>query len=290
MTETLTHYINGEKVTADTPHESLNPSDTREVVARFPDGGAAEVDAAVEAARKAFPAWSGASPEVRSDLLDRVGDTILKRRDELGRLLSREEGKTLPEGIGEVARAGRIFKYFAGEALRRHGQNLDSTRPGVEVATFREAVGVFGLITPWNFPIAIPAWKTAPALAFGNTVVLKPAGPTPATAAALADIILEAGAPAGVFNMVLGPGARRARPSSIIRAIDGISFTGSQARGRTRGGSRGEASGPGAAGDGRKESARGARRCRFRPRGHVRARRRVLRHRPALHRVRAASS
>jgi aldehyde dehydrogenase (NAD+) len=228
MTETLTHYIDGRKVVADTPHESLNPSDTRDVVARFPDGGASEVNAAVDAARKAFPGWSQASPELRSDVLDRVGDAILKSRETLGRLLSREEGKTLPEGIGEVARAGRIFKYFAGEALRRHGQNLDSTRPGVEVSTFREAVGVFGLITPWNFPIAIPAWKAAPALAFGNTVVLKPAGLTPATAAALADIIFEAGTPAGVFNMVLGPG--RAAGEAIINhpGIDGISFTGSQ--------------------------------------------------------------
>jgi aldehyde dehydrogenase (NAD+) len=231
MTKTLTHYINGEKVSANAPHESLNPSDTREVVARFPDGGAAEVDAAVHAARKAFPGWAGASPEVRSDVLDRAGDLILKDRENLGRLLSREEGKTLPEGIGEVVRAGRIFKYFAGEALRRHGQNLESTRPGVEVATFREAVGVFGLITPWNFPIAIPAWKTAPALAFGNTVVLKPAGPTPAMAAALADIIFEAGAPAGVFNMVLGPG--RGAGEAIVNhsGIDGISFTGSQSVG-----------------------------------------------------------
>ena len=227
MTQMLPQYIGGEKVKVDAPHESLNPSDTREVIARYPDGGAPEVNAAVDAAVKAFPAWSGASPEVRSDVLDRVGDTILKRRDELGRLLSREEGKTLPEGIGEVARAGRIFKYFAGEALRRHGQNLDSTRPGVEVATFREAVGVFGLITPWNFPIAIPAWKSAPALAFGNTVVLKPAGPTPATAAALADIIFESGAPAGVFNMVLGPG-RVGEAIANHPQIDGISFTGSQ--------------------------------------------------------------
>jgi aldehyde dehydrogenase (NAD+) len=227
MTDTLTHYIGGEKRRAETPHESLNPSDTREVVARFPDGGTAEVNEAVAAARKAFPGWAGASPEVRSDLLDCVGDTILKRREDLGRLLSREEGKTLAEGIGEVARAGRIFKYFAGEALRRHGQNLDSTRPGVEAATFREPVGVFGMITPWNFPIAIPAWKTAPALAFGNTVVLKPAGPTPATAAALADIIFESGAPAGVFNMVIGRGgvgdAIAKHPD-----VDGISFTGSQ--------------------------------------------------------------
>jgi aldehyde dehydrogenase (NAD+) len=227
MTETLTHFIDGERVKADAPHESLNPSDTREVIARFPDGGAAEVDAAVDAARRAFPAWSGASPEVRSDLLDKIGDTILKRREELGKLLSREEGKTLPEGIGEVARAGRVFKYFAGEAIRRHGQNLDSVRPGVEVATFREAVGVFGMITPWNFPIAIPAWKTAPALAFGNTVVLKPAGPTPATAAALAAIIFECGAPAGVFNMVIGRGRVG---DAIVKhpGVDGVSFTGSQ--------------------------------------------------------------
>ena len=227
MTDTLTHFINGERVKADTPHESLNPSDTREVVARFPDGSAEDVNAAVDAARRAFPGWSGASPEMRADLLDKVGETILQRRNDLGKLLSREEGKTLPEGIGEVTRAGRIFKYFAGEAIRCHGQNLDSVRPSVEINTFREAVGVFGMITPWNFPIAIPAWKTAPALAFGNTVVLKPAGPTPATAAAMADIVFECGAPAGVFNMVIG----RGRVGDAIAkhpGIDGVSFTGSQ--------------------------------------------------------------
>jgi aldehyde dehydrogenase (NAD+) len=214
----------------DTPTESLNPSDTRDVVALAPEAGQAEADAAVASARAAFPAWAEASPEVRSDLLDRVGDIILRRRDELGRLLSREEGKTLPEGVGEVTRAGRIFKYFAGEALRRHGQNLDSVRPGVEIQTYREPVGVFGLITPWNFPIAIPAWKTAPALAFGNTVVLKPAESTPATAAALAEIIWEVGAPDGVFNMILGGGeagaALVAHPD-----VDGVSFTGSQSVG-----------------------------------------------------------
>jgi aldehyde dehydrogenase (NAD+) len=155
---------------------------------------------------------------------------ILERREAVGKLLAREEGKTLPEAIGETARAGRIFKYFAGEALRRHGQNLESTRPGVEIQTYREAVGVYGLITPWNFPIAIPAWKAAPALAFGNTVVLKPANPTPATAHALAAIIHEAGAPAGVFNLVLGRGivgdALSKHPD-----VNGVSFTGSQAVG-----------------------------------------------------------
>jgi alpha-ketoglutaric semialdehyde dehydrogenase len=230
QTHALTQFIGGERLFGKPVHESENPSDTRDIVARFPDGGKAEVDAAVAAARKAFPAWADASPEVRSDCLDKVGDLILRRREELGRLLSREEGKTLPEGIGEVGRAGRIFKYFAGEALRRHGQNLSSTRPGVDVTTSREPVGVFGLITPWNFPIAIPAWKAAPALAFGNAVVMKPAGPTPAIAAALADIVYEAGVPAGVFNLVLGRGSVG---DAIVRhpGVDGISFTGSQATG-----------------------------------------------------------
>src|ERR1700754_4826913 len=186
MTDILTHIINGEAVSAETPNESRNPSNTDDIVARFPSGGKAEVDAAAKAARAASPAWADASPEVRSDLLDKVGTTIMARAPELGRLLSREEGKTVPEGIGEVMRAARIFKYFAGEALRRHGQTLQSTRPGIDAETYREPVGVYGLITPWNFPIAIPAWKAAPALAFGNTVVLKPASPTPAIAHALA--------------------------------------------------------------------------------------------------------
>ena len=226
-TATLAHYIGGERVAAATPVRSINPSDINDIVALAPNAGATEVAQAVEAARGAFPAWSEATPELRSDVLDRVGTSLLARREELGRLLSREEGKTLAEGIGEVARAGRIFKYFAGEALRRHGQNLESVRPGVEVQTYRQAVGVFALIAPWNFPIAIPAWKSAPALAFGNTVVLKPASLTPATAAALADIIHESGAPAGVFNMIFGGGAAG---DALIRhpGVDGVSFTGSQ--------------------------------------------------------------
>ena len=223
----LSHWIGGEKVRGALAGESLNPSDTREVVARTPKGGAAEVDQAVQAARAAFPGWADASPEVRFDVLDRAGSLLMERAPQIGRLLSREEGKTLPEGIGETMRAARIFKYFAGEALRVHGQNLSSTRPGVEIQTYRQPVGVFGLITPWNFPIAIPAWKIAPAIAFGNTVVIKPAGPTPATAEALIAILHEAGLPKGVVNMVIGDGdvgrAIVAHPD-----VDGISFTGSQ--------------------------------------------------------------
>lgn len=231
MTLTLRHRIGGAPVAGDTLTERRNPSDLGEVVALAPVGDAATVDAAVQAARDAFPAWSQASPEARFDLLDRVGGLLLERSADLGELLAREEGKTRAEAVGEVGRAGRVFKYFAGEALRRHGQNLDSTRPGVEVQTYRQAVGVFGLITPWNFPIAIPAWKAAPALAFGNTVVIKPADQTPATAAALADLIEAAGAPKGVFNMVFGA-AEAGAALSAHPQVDGISFTGSQKVGR----------------------------------------------------------
>ncbi|WP_299177544.1 aldehyde dehydrogenase family protein [uncultured Brevundimonas sp.] len=232
MTDTLelSHWIGGEKVSGALAGESLNPSDTRDVVARTPQGGAAEVDQAVAAARAAFPGWSDASPEVRFDVLDKAGSLIMERAAAIGRLLAREEGKTLPEGIGETMRAARILKYFAGEALRVHGQNLASTRPGVEIQTYRQAVGVFGLITPWNFPIAIPAWKIAPAIAFGNTVVIKPAGPTPATAEALIAILHEAGLPKGVVNMVIGDGDV-GRAIVAHPGVDGISFTGSQAVG-----------------------------------------------------------
>lgn len=224
---TLSHYINGQFTGAGDALESLNPSDTGDVVARFPDGGAAEVDAAVKAAAAAQPAWAQASPEVRSDLLEKIASTLFARAAELGELLAREEGKLRAEGMGEVLRAARVFRYFAGEALRRHGLTLESVRPGIDVATHREALGVVGLITPWNFPIAIPAWKAAPAMAFGNTVVLKPANITPAVAYALTEVIHEAGVPAGVFNMVLGQG-------EVGRAIvdhpdvAAISFTGSQ--------------------------------------------------------------
>ncbi|WP_312813421.1 aldehyde dehydrogenase family protein [Brevundimonas sp.] len=222
----LSHWVNGERC-GSASAESLNPSDTREVVAYAPEGGSAEVDAAVSAASVAFEGWANASPEVRSDVLDRAGNLLMERKEAVGSLLSREEGKTLAEGIGETARAARILKYFAGEALRLHGQNLASTRPGVEIQTYRQPVGVFGLITPWNFPIAIPAWKAAPALAFGNTVVMKAASHTPATAEALVAILHEAGLPKGVLNLVLG-GARVGQAIVDHKDVVGISFTGSQ--------------------------------------------------------------
>ncbi len=155
-------------------------------------------------------------------------------------------------------RAARIFKFFAGEALRRHGVTVDSTRPGIAVETYREPLGVFGLITPWNFPIAIPAWKSAPALAFGNTVVMKPASLTPATAHAMTEIIHEAGFPKGVFNLILGGGAMG---GALVEHPDvaGVSFTGGQSTGAQRREGRDVAQRARAARDGRQESAGGAR-------------------------------
>ncbi|WP_305098390.1 aldehyde dehydrogenase family protein [Croceibacterium aestuarii] len=225
--KTLGHYIDGQWTGADEALESRNPSNTDDIVARFPDGSDDDVARAVAAAKQAQPGWANASPELRSDVLHKAGEALFARSAEIGELLAREEGKTRAEGLGETLRAARIFRYFAGEALRRHGQTLESTRPGLDVATYREALGVVGLITPWNFPIAIPAWKAAPALAFGNTVVLKPANITSAVAAALTEVLDEAGVPAGVFNLVLGRG-------DVGRAIvdhpdvAAISFTGSQ--------------------------------------------------------------
>jgi alpha-ketoglutaric semialdehyde dehydrogenase len=226
----LAHLVSGQWRSGSGLAEARNPSDLNDIVSISPAASLEELDEAVAAARSAYPAWASASPEVRSDILDTAGNLLLERASDLGRLLSREEGKTLAEGIGEVKRAGRIFKYFAGEALRRHGQNLDSVRPGVEIQTYREPLGVIGLITPWNFPIAIPAWKTAPALAFGNTVVMKPASIAPAMAVAIAEILVEAGIPAGVFNLVIGSGAIG---DALVKhvGVDAISFTGSQAVG-----------------------------------------------------------
>ena len=232
MTQTaqLSHYIDGRWEAAAPAFDSLNPSDTRDVVAHVPGDDGTAIAAAVAAAKSALPAWSAATIEFRSDVLDRIGSTILARREELGRLMSREEGKTLPESIGEVVRTGRIFKFFAGEALRMRGDTVDSTRPDIETATYREPIGVIGLITPWNFPLAIPAWKSAPALTFGNTVVMKPSELTPMLAVALTQIIHEAGAPKGVFNLVLGGGAAGGALSAHPD-VDGISFTGSQGTG-----------------------------------------------------------
>ena len=211
---------------------NVNPSELSDVIGHAALGGAGDIDDAISAAAAAAPGWAASTPQQRFDVLDFIGTEILARKEELGRLLSREEGKTLPEGIGEAARAGQIFKFFAGEALRQRGEHLASVRPGVEIDITRQPVGVVGLITPWNFPIAIPAWKTAPALAYGNAVVLKPAGLVPASAHALADIIARSGLPEGVFNLVLGPGSKIGAALVDSPKVAAISFTGSVDTGR----------------------------------------------------------
>ena len=213
-------------------YQNTNPSDTRDVIGDYAVASREQALQAVAAAHAAFPAWSLSTPQQRFDILDAVGNEIIARKAELGDLLAREEGKTLPEAIGEVGRAAAIFKFFAGEALRPGGEVLPSVRPGVEVEITREPLGVIGLITPWNFPIAIPAWKIAPALAYGNTVVFKPAEVVPGSAWALADILHRAGLPAGVFNLVMGRGSEVGAVLLEDERIAGVSFTGSVGTGQ----------------------------------------------------------
>jgi aldehyde dehydrogenase (NAD+) len=226
------NYINGAWAEAGEPAPNINPSNVSDVVGEYARANEVQVRAAIAAARAAFPAWSRGSIQARADMLDRIGNEILARKDELGILLSREEGKTKPEGIGEATRAGYLFKFFAGEVVRLAGEVLPSVRPGIKVEITREPVGVVGIITPWNFPIAIPAWKIAPALAYGNCVVFKPADLVPGCAWALAEIIARAGIPAGVFNLVMGRGSVVGEILSNASEVDAISFTGSAAVGR----------------------------------------------------------
>jgi aldehyde dehydrogenase (NAD+) len=229
------NYIDGQWVDGASVSRNVNPSNLADVVGEFAQADAEQTQRAISAARKAFAQWSLSTPQQRFDVLDQAASTILARKAELGRLLAREEGKTLPEAIGEVGRAGQIFKFFAGEALRLGGEIVPSVRPGMTVEMTREPVGVVGLITPWNFPIAIPAWKIAPALAYGNTVVIKPADLVPASTWELVKIIAEAGAPAGVINLVMGRGSVVGEALVSSPDVDAVSFTGSVATGRAIG-------------------------------------------------------
>ncbi len=232
MTAPFRNFIAGDWVEASETAPNVNPSNVADTVGDYARGTAADVDAAVEAARAAFPAWSRSVPYARAEILKKVAAEILARKEELGRLLAREEGKTLPEGIAEAGRAGQIFEFFAAETIRLAGEVLPSVRPGVGVEVTREPIGVVGMITPWNFPIAIPAWKIAPALAYGNCVVFKPADLVPGCAWALADIIVRAGIPAGVFNLVMGRGSVVGQRILEHPGIDAITFTGSIGTGR----------------------------------------------------------
>jgi alpha-ketoglutaric semialdehyde dehydrogenase len=225
------NWINGAWADAVNASPNINPSDTTDVIGEYAQADAAQAASAVAAAHAAFSKWALSTPQARADALDFIGSEIIARKAELGDLLAREEGKTLPEGIGEVARAGQIFKFFAGEALRIPGEKLASVRPGLDVEVTREPLGVVGIITPWNFPIAIPAWKIAPALAYGNCVVFKPADLVPGSAWAIAEIASRSGLPPGVFNLVMGRGSVVGQTFLDNPDVDGITFTGSVSTG-----------------------------------------------------------
>ena len=225
------NFIGGNWVGSSMAKSNINPSNVDDVIADYVRADEKQANEAIDAAAAAASGWADATPQVRFDALDKIGTEILARKQELGELLSREEGKTLPEGIGEATRAGHIFKFFAGEALRIPGEKLASVRPGLECEITREPVGVVGIIAPWNFPIAVPAWKVAPALAFGNCVILKPADLVPGCSWALAEIISRAGLPAGVFNLLMGAGSVVGNVILQNPKVNAISFTGSVATG-----------------------------------------------------------
>lgn len=226
------NYIGGEWVGGSAVTRDINPSDLKDIVGEYTQADVKLTEQAIDAAREAFKTWSVSPIQQRADILDKAGNLILARKEDLGKLLSREEGKTLPEGIGEVARAGQIFKFFAGEALRLQGEKVPSVRPGIEVEITREPLGVVALITPWNFPIAIPAWKMAPAICYGNCVVFKPADLVPGCGWALVNVLVEAGLPKGVVNLVMGRGSVVGETMLASPKVDAVSFTGSVATGR----------------------------------------------------------
>ncbi|MDF3833807.1 aldehyde dehydrogenase family protein [Cupriavidus basilensis] len=226
------NYIAGEWMGANGSVENINPSDCSDMIGEYAQASTEQTSIAVHAASQALGAWRETGPQARADMLERIGAELAARREELGTLLSREEGKTLAEGIGEVARAAAIFKFYAGEVFRIRGERMDSVRPGLAVEVTREPVGVIGIITPWNFPMAIPAWKIAPALAYGNCVIFKPAELVPGSAWALAEIISRAGLPAGVFNLVMGKGSVVGQAMLENPDVAAISFTGSEKVGR----------------------------------------------------------
>jgi len=226
------NYIAGEWVEGVTSIENISPADLSDTIGHYAQADEAQTLAAIDAAKIGQKEWQKSGLEQRYSILMAIGDELIARKDELGKLLAREEGKTLAEGAGETYRSGQFFHYYAAEVLRQMGETADSVRPGVEIQTHREPVGVVGIITPWNFPTATGAWKIAPALAYGNAVVFKPANQVPASAWALTEIISRQGLPAGTFNLVMGPGAKVGDVLINSKKINALTFTGSLETGR----------------------------------------------------------
>ncbi|MCU1234440.1 MAG: aldehyde dehydrogenase [Candidatus Solibacter sp.] len=227
MPQTFANYINGEWVATGATFENRNPANTDEVVGLFAKGSPAEMSAAADAAAAAFPAWSTMSGPARGNILYKAADILDKNFDSVAADMTREEGKTLPEAKGEVRRAINIFRYFAGEGSRLPGMLVPSERDRVHMFALRKPVGVVGLITPWNFPSAIPAWKLAPALICGNTVVIKPASAAPLSAWRIVEALHQAGIPKGVVNFVAGSGGELGTALVNATPLKAVSFTGS---------------------------------------------------------------
>ncbi len=229
---TAQNYIHGEWVEGVTTLENINPSDLSDTIGVYAQADVEQCSHALEAARTAQPQWQASGLEQRYSVLMAIGTELMTRSKELGELLSREEGKPLAEGAGEIYRSGQFFQYYAAEVLRQMGETADSVRPGIEVETRREPMGVVAVISPWNFPTATAAWKIAPALAFGNSVIWKPANVVPASAHALTEIISRQNLPAGTFNLVMGSGGKVGNALIHSDQVDAITFTGSLPVGR----------------------------------------------------------
>ncbi len=224
---TQLNLIAGEWMAGDTAIENRNPSDLTDVIGLFAQASADQLSATLDRARNAQLEWAAYGLERKQAVLMSIGTELMSRAEELGRLLSREEGKPFAEGKGEVYRAGQFFTYYAAECLRQIGENADSVREGVEIDVRREPVGVVAVISPWNFPTATAAWKIAPALCYGNAVVWKPANLTPASAVALTEIIARQDIPKGLFSLVMGSGGAIGQRLVESPQVDAISFTGS---------------------------------------------------------------
>jgi len=231
-TKTYQNLVGGEWIGADGElFENRNPADSRDVVGLFPKASVEDTRSAVAAARSALSGWANTPAPARGAILDKASQILSARLDEMATILTREEGKTLAEAKGEVTRARDIFRYYSGEGWRYGGQALPSNQSGELLYTRREPLGVISIITPWNFPIAIPAWKIAPALIYGNTVVFKPAEDAPQIGLMLVEALLEAGLPPGVINYLTGDGPVVGGEMVSNPGVNGISFTGSHAVG-----------------------------------------------------------
>ncbi len=227
MPSTFSNYINGEWVSGAATFENRNPANVDELVGTFAKGTAQDIEEATKAAAAALPAWSAMSGPARGNILFKAADILDRKFEQVAADMTREEGKTLPEAKGEVRRSINIFRYFAGEGSRMPGMLVPSERDRVHMFALRKPIGVVGLVTPWNFPSAIPAWKMAPALICGNTIVVKPASAAPLSAWRIVEALAEAGAPKGVVNFVAGSGGELGQALVNAAPLRAISFTGS---------------------------------------------------------------